>query len=216
MDKECTAVPAVIAFGLCAAIALTGTPAWGDSATDQLKATLDQIITVLKNPELKSPRRAGERSDALHALLNQRFDKVEFAKRALGKRWRNIAPQQQQEFAQLFSSLLERTYFEKIDAYLAKSDGFSEKNIVYLNERKRGPYVIVETKVTIDSDAEIPVLYQMKSRQDSWLVCDIAIEGVSLLKNYRVQFNDIIAGSSFEDLIKRLKTKAAAEAVTRH
>ena len=111
----------------------------------------------------------------------------------------------------LFSDLLEQTYFEKIDTYLEKSENFSEKNIVYLKETIKGNYAVVGTKIiTGNGSLEIPVHYRLKNTQCNWLVCDIAIEGVSIVVNYRTQFNEILANSSFKELLERLRSKQAS------
>ena len=88
---------------------------------------------------------------------------------------------------------------------------FSEKNILYLNETVKGSYVVVATKIITNEDTEIPVLYLFKNKQGNWLVCDVAIEGVSIAKNYRAQFNEILANSSFKELIAKLKSKQQTE-----
>ncbi len=175
--------------------------------TDSLKGTLDRMIEVLSDPSLKTPGKENERRDILHKLLRERFDEEAFAIRALGAHWRKRTKEEKQEFVKIFSDLLERTYLKRIDDYLAKADSFSGKNILYLNETVKGRYVVVETKVITNKDTEIPIHYLFKNKQGNWVVCDIAIEGVSLVKNYRAQFKEILARSSFKELIAKLKSK---------
>jgi len=187
--------------------------AWADSGkvTDCLKGTLNQMIEVLNNPSLKTPDKKNERNDILLKLIKERFDEQEFARRALGGHWQGRTDEEKKEFVDAFSGLLEQTYLDKIDAYLSKSGNFSEKNILYLNETVKGKYVIVSTKILTGENAEIPVLYLLKNKQGSWLVCDVAIEGVSIAKNYRAQFKEILANSSFKELITKLKSKQIKE-----
>jgi phospholipid transport system substrate-binding protein len=128
----------------------------------------------------------------------------------LGARWKERSAEEKKEFIELFSDLLERTYLEKIDDYLAKAGTFSSRSIHYLDETAKGSYVVVATKI-VTSDAEIPVLYLFKSKHDNWLVCDVAIEGVSIAKNYRAQFDEILARSPFKELIDKLKSKQQKE-----
>jgi len=156
-------------------------------ATDYLRETLDQIIEVFNDPSLKTPDKA------------------------LGAHWRKRTKEEKQEFVKFFSDLLERTYLDKIDAYLAKAGSFSGKNILYLNETVKGRYVVVATKIITSENTEIPALYLFKNKQGNWLVCDVAIEGVSIAKNYRAQFNEILANSSFKELIAKLKSKQQTE-----
>jgi len=94
---------------------------------------------------------------------------------------------------------------------LAKAGNFSGKNIAYLNETVKGRYVIVKTKVIVNDETQIPVLYLFTNKQGNWLAVDIAIEGVSLVKNYRAQFKEILANSSFKELITKLKSKQLKE-----
>ena len=183
--------------------------AWADlgKVTESLKGTLDKIINILNDPALKAPDKKDERKNILMRLIKERFDEREFSRRALGKHWLERSEEERKEFVNVFSGLLERTYLDKIDAYLVKAGTFSEKNIRYLNETTKGKYVILSTKIITSDNAEIPVLYLLKSKQGNWLVCDVAIEGVSIAKNYRAQFKEILANSSFAELIKKLKSK---------
>lgn len=178
---------------------------------DYLRETLDQMIEVLNDPSFKTPDKEDERRNILLKLIKERFDEEEFARRALGAHWPKRTQEEKQEFLKVFSDLLERTYLDKIDAYLAKAGSFSEKNILYLNETVKGSYVVVATKIITNEDTEIPVLYLFKNKQGNWLVCDVAIEGVSIAKNYRAQFNEILANSSFKELIAKLKSKQQTE-----
>jgi len=182
-------------------------------AIDSLKQTLDKVITVLNDQSLQAPDKEEERRGKLSQLIRERFDEEEFSKRALGAHWRKRTKQEQQEFIEVFSGLLERTYLDKIDSYLAKSGTFSKNNILYLNETAKGSYVVVSTKILTKEDTEIPVLYLLKKKQGSWLVCDVAIEGVSIAKNYRAQFNEIMANSSFKELLAKLKSKEKIKTV---
>ncbi len=185
--------------------------AWAGPVTDQLKGTLDQIIEVLNDPSLKTPDKENERRNTLLKLAKERFDEREFARRALGAHWRKRTEEEKKEFVEVFSDLVERTYLKKIDAYLAKAESFSGENIVYLNETVNGPYAVVKTNVITNKDTEFPVHYLFKNKQGDWLVIDIAIEGISFVKNYRAQFKEILAGSSFEELIAKLKSKEQIE-----
>jgi phospholipid transport system substrate-binding protein len=177
------------------------------AVTDSLKGTLDKIIEVFKDQSLKTPDKADERRAILSQLIRERFDEEEFAMRALGAHWGERSKEEKGEFIEVFSALLERTYLDKIDAYLAKAGNFSEKNILYLSETAKGSYVILSTKIITGDATEIPVLYLFKNKQGTWVVCDVAIEGVSIAKNYRAQFDEILANSSFKELVAKLRSK---------
>jgi len=206
-DKSSNAVVLLVLMVLLSSAAWAGP----GPVTDYLKGTLDQIIEVLNDPSLKTPAKENERQNILLKLVRERFDEEAFARRALGAHWRKRTKEEKQEFVKIFSDLLERTYLKKIDAYLEKTDSFSGKNILYLNETVKGRYVVLETKVIINKDTEIPIHYLFKNKQGNWLASDIAIEGVSLVKNYRAQFKEILAGSSFKELIAKLKSKQQTE-----
>ena len=181
--------------------------AWAGPATDQLRSTLNQIIKVLNDPALKTDIKKDERKNILIKLVKERFDGEEFSKRVLGVHWKKITEAERAEFVKVFSDLLERTYFEKIDMYMKKTSSFSKDNIHYLKESIKGEYAVVATKIVVSKESVIPVYYRIKNKNDNWLVCDIAIEGVSLVKNYRSQFNEVLANASFEELIKKLKSR---------
>ena len=203
-------INAMVVFMLMAPLASSVWAAPGP-VTDHLKGTLDKIIEVLNDPFFKTPGKENERKNTLLTLVKERFDEEAFARRALGAHWKKRTKEEKQEFVEIFSDLLERTYLKKIDDYLAKAGNFSGKNILYLNETVKGRYVIVKTKVIINKETQIPVLYLFTKKQGNWLAVDIAIEGVSLVKNYRAQFKEILANSSFKELITKLKSKQQKE-----
>jgi phospholipid transport system substrate-binding protein len=196
-------------------ILLMSSVVWAGAATDQLKTTLGQIIQVLNDSSLKANNRVNERKNILMKLVRERIDEEEFSRKVLGAYWQDRTEAEKQEFIETFRELLERTYFERLDTYLAKSETFSEENIHYIKEKVKGKYAVVVTEISVGEDSRLPVHYRFINRKDNWLICDIAIEGVSLAKNYRAQFSEIIANSSFEELIKRLKNKQKKENITK-
>ncbi len=201
---------AVVLFVLMALLS-SAARAEAGPATDSLKGTLDRLIEALSDPSLKTPGKENEKRNILLKLVKERFDKEAFARRALGAHWRKRTKEEKQEFVKIFSDLLERTYLKRIDDFMAKAGSFSEKNILYLNETVKGRYVVLKTKVITSKDTKVSVHYLFKKKQGNWLVCDIAIEGVSLVKNYRAQFKEILARSSFQELIDKLKAKKQTE-----
>lgn len=177
------------------------------SVTDQLKETLDQLIQVLNDPSLKTPDRVNERREILHQLLKKRFDEQRFAKNALGKYWNDRTEKEKREFISIFSDLLERTYFEKIDTYLIEAGNFSSENIVYIKETVKGSDALIETKIISGNLNEIPIDYRLVKEQGNWYVSDIKIEGVIITRNYRAQFYEMLADMSFRELIEKLRAK---------
>jgi len=203
--RHVTAAMIVLLLTALPAAADQGTVTTAGAAT-LLKETLDSILTVLLDPQLKQQDTAG-RMDTVQKLFRQRFAEPTFCKRALGKHWDGLTDEKRTEFVTLFSDLLVTTYLERIDGYLTGNPAFTKNDIIYLGERTTPKYTLVKTDVKVDQATTIPVLYRMEQINDTWMVTDIAIEGISLLKNYRAQFNEIIANAGYEDLIKRLKDK---------
>jgi len=176
-------------------------------ATQQLKTTLNDILNVLLDPTLRQEQHKAQRMQKVQALFRQLFAERTFCERALGRHWKKRTKAEQDEFILLFSDLLINTYLGRIDGYLTGNTSFSNQSIAYHGERATKAYTLVTTGVLIDQSKIIPVLYRMETIDGTWKVTDIAIEGISLLRNYRAQFNEIIANAGYDELLKRLKAK---------
>ena len=174
--------------------ALAGVP------TDQLRAQIDRVLKVLEDPELKKEGHVKERRAAVRKIANDIFDFSETARRSLGRHWQGRTPAEQSEFVQLFSDLLERSYISKIETY-------GGEKISYLGDTIEGEQAKVQTKLVTKGSGDIPIEYRMHKKGDRWLVYDVVIEGVSLVANYRTQFNKIIQTSSFQELMNKMKNK---------
>ena len=168
--------------------------------TDQLKTRIDQVIKILEDPELKVDGKVKERRSAVRRVANDIFDFAETAKRSLARHWQGRTDKERDEFVSLFADLLERSYISKIELY-------GGERIQYTGERIDGDVATVSTKIATKQGTEIPVDYRMLRREDRWLVYDFSVEGVSLISNYRTQFNKIIQTSSYAELVKKMKTK---------
>jgi phospholipid transport system substrate-binding protein len=169
--------------------------------TEQVKQTADAVIKILNNKALSKPEKLAERRLKIRETVEKSFDFEEMAKRSLALHWKKRTPQEQKEFVALFSDLLEDTYIRKIERY-------EDEKVVYTEEKTDGSFATVRTKVITSKEAEIPVDYKIFKKGQKWEVYDIVIEGVSLVNNYRTQFNQIIRSSSYEELVARLKKKA--------
>jgi phospholipid transport system substrate-binding protein len=168
--------------------------------SEQLKETIDRVVKVLDDPALKGPDRTEERRVAVTKIAQEIFDFPEVARRSLARHWQPLTDKQREEFTALFADLLERSYVSKIELY-------SGEKITYASERIDGDSATVATRIATKSGAEVPIDYRLLKKGPRWLVYDVNVEGVSLVSNYRTQFNKIIQTSSFEDLIQKLKTK---------
>jgi len=180
---------------------------YAGEVTERIRTTLERIINTLNDPELKKIEMTDQRKSALHQVLKDSFDEEEFARRSLKGYWAKLSEAERKEFASVFIDLLETTYFEKIDAYAKEVEHFSSENITYINEKVMGRFAVVETKIKISNDGCVRVDYRMINKNGKWVVCDLVIEGVSVVKNYRAQFNEVLLNSSFNDLLLRLKSK---------
>jgi len=193
----------IVAIGLLfLALALGAEITDAGVATDQIKSTVDKAIIVLKDPRLKPSAKTKERRDQLKQILFARFDFTEMARRALGANWRRRTPQEQEEFVRLFTDILERAYADIIE-------GYSDEKIIYLNERVDGTYADVGSKILTSKGEEYSIYYKAHLVSNEWKVYDVVAENISLVNNYRSQFNLVIANSSYEELIRRLRDKAA-------
>jgi phospholipid transport system substrate-binding protein len=191
------------ALAALVALALTLGVAAGAAAgvpTDQVKGGIDRVLQILQDPALKQPGRTEERRQQIRTVANGLFDWEETGRRALGRHWPGRSPAQQKEFSALFADLIERSYVGKIEAY-------SGEKILYLGDTVDGDQATVRTRLVTKAGTEIPIDYRLHRQGDRWRAYDVLIEGVSLVANYRNQFNRIIQQAGFDDLMQRLKTK---------
>jgi phospholipid transport system substrate-binding protein len=174
--------------------ALASTP------TQELRGHVDQVIKILQRSDLQGDDKTTERRTAVRKVANDIFDFQETAKRSLGRHWQDRTPAEREEFTRLFADLLEHAYISKIDRY-------SGENVNYVGESVEGDQATIRTKILTKQGSQVPVDYRMLRQADHWRVHDVIIEGVSLIANYRTQFNKVIQTSSFDDLVARLRSK---------
>ncbi len=192
---------ALTAFCLFVAMAASASLAKGGVPTDQIKATVDKALVVLRDPRFKAAAKAKERRDQLKQILFARFDFNEMAKRALGADWRRRTSTEQEEFVHLFTDLLERAYTETIESY-------TDEKIVYISEKLDGIFAEVASKILTSKGEEFSINYKAHLLGGEWRVYDVVAENISMVNNFRSQFSRVIANSSYEELVRRLKSKA--------
>ena len=180
---------------------------WAGVPEGLVKGTTDRVFTILKNPTLKKADKAQERKQRLGEEISVVFDFEEMSKRALGRHWRERSPEEKKEFVDLFSYILQDSYIGKIDAYTGEE-------VVYVGEKQDSPYATVQTKIITKTGTEIIIDYRLLDEQGKWRVYDVIIEGVSLVNNYRTQFNNILIRSSYEKLVEKLKQKKEKKEVS--
>ena len=177
--------------------------AFADSPTVEIKSTVDQVIQILTNPQLQGESKKQERRKRLRdAIFVRFFDFQEMAQRSLGAHWQRRTPEEQTQFIKVFSDLLEQTYVDKIESY-------NNEKFIYANERIDGSYAEVSGKMRTSKGEEFTINYKLHRVGEDWRVYDLVIENVSLINNYRSQFNRILTGSTYDELISRIKAKVS-------
>jgi phospholipid transport system substrate-binding protein len=191
-------------MALLVAISSTVVFAAGEAAaaepTNQLRVQVDRVLKVLDDPALKPPAKTRERRAAMRAIANDIFDFTETAKRSLGRHWAARTPAEREQFVRVFADVLERSYISKVELY-------GGETIQYTGDSVDGDHAVVGSRIVTRSGVQVPIQYRMRRHGDRWLVYDVVIEGVSLVANYRSQFDRIIQTSSFAELVKKMKTR---------
>lgn len=172
------------------------------SITNDIKRTVDEIIQIVSDKEMKKNANEQKRRTAIKKSLSTIFNHEEMAKRSLGKHWNQRSPAERKQFVDLFASLLENSYASKIESY-------NNEKVVYTKELIDGDYAEIKSKIINQKQDEFTVDYRLqKESGGKWMVYDVVIEGVSLVSNYRTQFNKIISANGYPELVKKLQTKS--------
>ncbi len=203
MTTTCSMVKRISLGALCVLMALSVVSvALGvEAPTVVVRGTIDEVIRLVTDEGLKKPDQATHRRELLEETIGQHFDFEEMAKRSLAAHWRNRSEPEHQEFATLFQTLLSKTYAGKIENY-------SGEKVQYLKERLKDSFAEVQTTI-VSNKTEISLDYRLLLKDGNWRVYDVVVDGVSLVKNYRVQFDRIIRDSSYEELVKTLRDKSS-------
>jgi phospholipid transport system substrate-binding protein len=180
--------------------ALAGEP------TDLIRQTTDQVLRILEDPGLQGPAKQAERQARLHQIAEQAFDWEAMAQRALAVHWRGRSPQEQREFTELFRDLVERTYMNRLETATQE-----KQDIQYVGEQIEGSRAAVKTIVLTKRNQQVPLEYRLQKSDGRWKIYDVLVEGISLVNNYRSQFNQIISSSSYEALVQKMKSRDGSE-----
>jgi phospholipid transport system substrate-binding protein len=192
--------------GVATAMAVLLTLAVGREAsagapTEQLRTQIERVIKVLEDAEMKKESRMAERRVAIRRIANEIFDFGETTRRSLGPHWQARTPAEREEIVRLFADLLERSYIGKIEMY-------SGEKIQFAGDVIEGDQATARTRLITKQGTEIPVDYRMhRVSGDRWLAYDVSIEGVSMVANYRAQFNKIVQTSGYKTLVQKLIAK---------
>ena len=188
------ALLALAEFGIASTL-LAGEP------LEVVKVSADRAIQILKDPQLQAKEKKKERIERLKEIVNPLFDYDEMARRSLGPHWRRRSPQEQKEFVKLFRDFLEKIYSDRVDLYAGEK-------VVYGRETVEDDYAQVESTLVNPKGEEVSVVYRLRRNSGKWKVYDAVVENISIVNNYRSQFDRVISKSSFQELIRLLKEKA--------
>ncbi|MBI4587660.1 MAG: ABC transporter substrate-binding protein [Candidatus Rokubacteria bacterium] len=189
-------------LGLAGSLLILPLAAEAGAPTDQLRAASEKVIRILDDPALKSDGKALERQAGVRAAVADLFDFNELSRRALGRHWRPLSEAEREEFVLLFRTLLERTYLPRIRLYQGE-------RVRFVGESVDGDAAAVQARVLNRRDQEVPVIFRLNRRGEHWLIFDVSVEGISLVSNYRAQFDQIIQRASYQGLVTRIRQKLA-------
>ena len=175
--------------------------AWAGPPTDQLRDGVDRVVKILRDPDLRGDAKADERKTAITKVADEMFDFAETAKRSLGQHWAPRTPAERGEFVHLFTELVQRTYVSKVDQY--------NSEMTFRGDTVDGDHAVARTTLLLSKGGAMSLDYLMHHPRDRWQVYDLNIDGISLVANYRAQFNKIIRTSSYEALVTTLKSRQA-------
>lgn len=193
MKRRITILSLLIIFALAV-------PVYAGVPTTTVEATVKRVLDVLRDPKLKNPAAKETKKQQLRVIYKEMFDEIEFSKRTLARNWNKFAPAERTEFVQLFEQVLEKTYIDKILDYS------NEKVVFYKETMVSDNIAEVQSKI-ITSSKEVPIFYRMILKDGKWKVYDVVVENVSLVQNYRSQFNEILATGKPEQLLETLRKK---------
>jgi len=192
-----------LAAVVVAAVVLLAAVAEAAGPTDVVRKHVDQALEVLARPA-QGEAGVAQRRESIRQIAREVFDFPDMARRTLGQHWKQRSAEERERFTRLFTALLERAYFSRIDSY------HQGNSVKYLGEEVNGQTATVKTHVVTDKGSTIPVDYQMHQADNRWRIHDVKVEGVSLVANYRAQFNKVIVSSSFEELLRRLEERSGS------
>src|SRR5687767_443483 len=177
--------------------------AWAGAPTDELRGGINQVFRILRDPEMAGDAKVTQRRKAILAAAGNIFDFGEMAKRALGQHWAARTPAERGQFVALFTELMQRSYISKVDQH-------GGAKMIYRGETVDGDTASVQTAIPLSNGNQMPLEYRMHNADARWQVYDLSIDGISLISNYRAQFNKVIRLESYETLVAKLKSHQTA------
>ena len=197
----------LLALALCLITAALPASAAELTARQTAEAGADRIMALLSDPAFKDPATKPAIRQKVEAEVLQLFDFDEFSTRTVGPTWRKFTPEQKEAFKTAFTDLLRNTYIDTLDEYNGEKVRFTGE--VSANNGKR-----VEVQMEfLASKQAYPVAFRMLEKKGRWVVYDVLIEGISMIKNYRDQFRDILSKGDPQTLIERVQAKAEEQKI---
>ncbi|GJQ58998.1 MAG: ABC transporter substrate-binding protein [Candidatus Scalindua sp. AMX11] len=181
-------------------MSVTSTFLWAGEAGDLVKQTIENGLRIIKDPALAGKDKTSERRKRLWEEIGPIFNMEEMAKRALGRHWRERTTEERKEYVELFTELIKNSYLEKTDTY-------SGEKVEFLREREDKGYYKVQTKFIARAGKAIEVDFSLINNSGKLQIYDVTIEGVSLVNNYRSQFNNFLLRSPFKALVQSMREK---------
>lgn len=175
---------------------LHGAPVYAGAPTAEIQSAVEKALAILRDPKLQSEAKR----KALREALYPKFDFAEMARRSLGSHWQRRSAEERSEFVKVFTELVESSYMSSIESY-------SGEKVIVNGERQDKEYAEVDTKIADKKGEAISVVYKLRQNGGAWKIYDVVIENISLVNNYRSQFNRVIAQSSYDELFRKMKDK---------
>jgi phospholipid transport system substrate-binding protein len=175
-------------------------PSRAGGPTEQVRGTVDKVLTIVRSSQPTSKAQMEAQRAQLVEVIYPRFDFTEMAKRSLGRHWVGRTPEEQRQFVTIFAALLGRSYADNIESY-------TSQNVLYTREKEDQSYAEVDTKIVTEKRPPVTINYKLHSVNKEWKVYDLVIADISVVNNYRSQFNRVITRSSFEELVRVMKEK---------
>lgn len=179
---------------------LAASPAPMAGPTEVVKVAVEQVVRVGEDSDLGRPAASEQRRIEIRRIAESLFDFHEMARRSLARHWTDRTAEERREFVRLFTDLMERVYFGKLENYTGE-------RILYVSETVDGDYATVRSKILIGQKGDLPIDYRLRLTGSRWAVYDVLIDGISFVSTYRAQFNRVIQTSSYDDLVQKLRAK---------
>ena len=202
MNRSRTRSLAFLSILLFALALVPGSVGLADETTvplgplERVKASVSRVLAIVK----AWPMGSNERHTGIVRVTRDLFDVNEMARRALGQHWQGLSRIEQEEFVRLFTEVLDRSF-------IAGMDGYTNEKVAFLGEEIDGAWAQVRSRVITNRGAGIAVDYRLFESDARWAVYDVVWDHVSVVANYRSQFNSVIRTSSFAELLKRMRTE---------